>query len=1008
MSDVTPSYYNHFELKSDSEVIEESGMVMFEHSLRPEVKSKYLEYACLDQTDQLSFLHDDEIVFLDFEATGVDPSKDEIIEIGALLVRGAKIVDSFNTLVKPPVHIPAYIVYTTNITDEMVKDSPLIGEVFPNLSEFIGQRPVVAFADFERQFLKRYYQELLGASFENKYFDMLELSRIILPSLSSHRQVDIAAFFNIPVQASHRAYDDVKVLTHLYWILLRGVSLLDRQTLRQIIGLSPQTGWLLRELFAQAEKSCRKNQNRKTEDRASPQMEHVSEASLNGTAEELQPLEGEKLKAIFAEKGLLASAFDAYEIRKEQLEMVLSCARALNEKKHLVVEAGTGTGKSLAYLVPSIYFAVQNDLRVVVSTKSINLQDQLFLKDLPFLHHVLDIEFRSSVLKGYSNYLCRRKLWQFLAEGSSLTTEQIALTAMLLAWLSETEDGDVSRLNIHTDHGLWSEVCGSPSGCFKNKCPWRNQNRCFYYRARERAKCSHLVIVNHSLLLEDLKLGERLLPEANFLVIDEAHVLEDEATDRLTKKLAGRELFHLIESLYLEKGAARSGFLLAVLKRLPKGKAISERNEITKIVNGLFDSVKKTGRSSELYFRSLCSLWKDGVQDESYFYHEARITAELEATVDWANISFSGNEFLGWLSDLQKGLEFLFEALEAAENKGFGTFDEVLVDLSSYILRLAEASEVLEAFLKGFSPRTVSWVNLSSKNDLDGITVSVVPLEVGNLLAEQLFAKKESIIMTSATLMVSGSFDYFLTRIGLDQLTSADARSKKNAYSTVQLPSSFDLERQTKVFLASDFGDPNSKEYETDIAGFLCDVHRATDGGVLTLFTSNRLMQRVYFKILDPLAKEGLIVFCQNVGASRQKLTRDFIVDRKASLFGTASFWEGFDASGDTLRCIVITRLPFSRPNQPVIEARCQALEEKGLSSFDSYLLPQAVLKLKQGVGRLIRSKTDRGLVIITDSRLCRKSYARQFMSALPGCKHEMKPRSEVVEDIAKWMNDRQ
>lgn len=982
---------------------------MWSPILRPEVQSRYLSYTCSNDPGQLPLFQDEEVVFLDFEATGVDPNNDEIIEVGALRVKGTEIIEKFNTLVKPSIFIPAYIVYATNINDEMVSGAPDIKYVFPKLMEFIGPRTVIAFADFELQFLKRYCRELLATGFDNKYFDVLELARIILPSLHSHRQVDIAKFFNIPVTAAHRAYDDVEVLCHLYRILLAGVLDLDRETLRQISSLSVGTEWPLRELFGLAERTSPQKTNKSevsTRQTRRAGVAKPAERSISGEAgEELEPLNGEKLLELFAEKGLLASQFDAYETRKEQLEMVLNCAEAFNERKHLVIEAGTGTGKSLAYLVPSIYFAVENDLRVIISTKSINLQDQLFLKDLPFLQRVLDVGFRSSILKGYSNYLCRRKFHKFIQESACLKPEQIALAAMILVWLTEVEDGDVSRLNIHSDYGLWPAVCSSASSCLRSRCDWRRQNLCFYNRAKERAKRSHLVIVNHSLLFENLRLGEKILPTAGCVVVDEAHAIEDEATEQLTGELVSRDFLDWLDSLYWERGSSKTGFLLGILKRLSKKKAAPDRKKIVDIIEGLFGRVSEAQANGVDFFKAVSSLWALGSSDDVYMKREIRITPPIEAEGSWEEISLTGAELLHQMGDLQKELEALFSLLAESENDKVTDQEELMVDLSSYILKLTESIEVLESFLKGFRPEMVCWVVLAGRADLDNIHIFVAPLEVSAILAERFFSQKDTVIMTSATLTVSGSFDYLLSRVGLDRLNSSSTGKDGPAFLTVQLPSSFDFERQTKVLLASDFEDPGSEIFEKDLPGFLYDIHLATEGGVLTLFTNNRLMQQIYFEVLEPLAREGLIVFCQNVGASRQKITRDFLTDRKASLFGTASFWEGFDASGDTLRCIVITKLPFSRPNQPVVEARCQALEENGLSPFDSYLLPQAALRLKQGVGRLIRTKTDRGLIVITDSRLCRKAYASQFFSALPQCRHEIRSRDEIIKDIAKWMN---
>lgn len=941
-----------------------------------------------------------EIIFLDFETTGLDPQSSEIIEIGAVLAKNFEITKEFQSLVRPEKKIPLRISKKTGITNEMVKKAPKITDILPQLLKFIGNREIIAYnAQFEKDFLERASREVLGEVVPFKYIDALELTRLVLPSLSSHKQEKVAEELDLPFPESHRALEDARTLFLIYLFLIKVTANLNPQVTRAISEFSTETIWPMREIFKlvyhlspnQKETTFNlENVLEKDKDL------HKEESQIRETRDvDLKNIVLDEISESFSKNGLLSKQFTDYEERAEQLEMALFCAESLNNKQHLIVEAGPGTGKSLAYLVPAIYFATLNNIRVVVSTKTINLQEQLYHKDLPFLKKAIKQRFNYAILKGRQNYLCLRKLNSLLRENPPMPAEKISVLSMMLIFLTQNTTGDFSNLNLANDYGLFSEICSDSTGCLRERCPWRRKKLCYYYKARDKAKNSHLMVINHSLLFTDLASQENFLPQTDFIIIDEAHSIEDEATKQLSIEFSYYGLESFTNALYASYRRERSGFLPRLMRIA--GRLTPELGiPVSQIAEKTISQMVILKNHTELFFRSLKNFGQSFLREEDYLSQKIRLTPSNREKQEFEEVKIFAADFSHSLASLQNSLKDLDSEVKKWQDQNFDFYDELMLDLAEHQSKVEAFKSSLDFIIDGASDDYVFWAEIFTRLGDHRDCLFASPLEIGPALAEKLFSRKESVIMASATLAVGQSFEYFMKSVGLDLVEEKIVRHYR-------LASSFDFEKQMVIYLASDTPDPKDEEkYRKKIEEFIPPLHKILDGGILTLFTSYKLMHAIYKSTVPILERDDFLVLCQGIDGPRRQITDEFVRDFKASLFGTASFWEGVDAPGETLKCVVITRLPFSSPQEPINEARIEFLASQGIDPFKEFSLPQAVLRLRQGMGRLIRTKKDRGLVIILDSRIIYQRYGDRFTQSFPSTNCLTLSTEEILSELAK------
>jgi ATP-dependent DNA helicase DinG len=641
----------------------------------------------------------------------------------------------------------------------------------------------------------------------------------------------------------------------------------------------------------------------------------------------------DEIAAVLGPGGRLSRALAGYEHRPEQLTLAREVARAFDERRMLVAEAGTGTGKTLAYLVP----AILSGRRVVVSTATKNLQDQLFHKDLPLVRDTLGLPVRATLVKGRANYLCLHKLERARTGALLDSREEADAFAMLLRWAERTETGDRAELMLPEGFGGWRQVSTTPDGCLGTRCP--QHSACFVTRLRQQAEESELVVVNHALFFADLVVrtgrggGEGVLPRYEAVIFDEAHGLEDAATEFFGTTVSS----HRFEELARDAQAAlpledsRAGVLSAL-------------------------AVKVRAEADALWAAAPRAV---GMTDEG----TVRLTARA-------------------FEPLGRQLQAVLEGLGALG--GFASGHEE-ADLLALARRASELGAELDFVRRADAPDHVYWAEGRGR----GLFLRAAPISVAEAMRERLYGSVDTVVFTSATLRTGTSFEYFCRQVGLLD----DAGEAVVPLTQLAVPSSFDYASQSALYLPSALPEPREPGFAEAVAEEIARLVEVTGGRAFALFTSLRNMERVHALLSRRLPYPMLLQ-----GEAPKPVLLDAFQSTPSVLFASASFWEGVDVPGDALSLVILDKLPFAAPTHPVVAARIEALEKAGREPFSSYQLPEAALALRQGFGRLIRTRTDRGIVALLDVRVGRKAYGRQLLAGLPPAR-----RFRELGPLADW-----
>jgi len=947
-------------------------------------------------------------VVLDLETTG-PKTQDEILEIGAVKIQKGQVVDSFNTLVRPKGKIPLRIKLLTGITDEMVADAPELNQVLPDLVRFLGKNPLVGHnIAFDYGFITR----ALGYDLPNLRLDTVDLARIAWPLSRNHRLSTLTSLMGIEHQEKHRAMGDARATGYLFLKVLETIQNFSLNLLISINRGTKGLEWPYGDLFRslEADRARIFPEGKLTTQQMI--MDDNEEEGLFYLADEpevrnqMVKLDLSLLRGIFGQKGPFVTKLDHYEYREPQVVMVEAVGQAFNDSNLLLMEAGTGTGKSLAYLVPSLLWAVGNDQRVVIATHTINLQEQLWEKDIPLLKDVLNRDFRACLVKGRNNYICLRK-WQGIMPGDfhgGYKGAGVVFWARILSWLAQTTSGDRSQLNLsRIEQEWWGMIAGDSDICLGHHCTYF-QKHCFIMKARQQAERAHLLIVNHSLLLTDIKTDNKVLPPYRYLIIDEAHHLEDEATQHLGTSLSLSGIMKFLGSLSRNKeNSPNLGFLGNLRLRSGKFSEILEDRDFERFEDSLLkalDTVRDAREGTESLFTSLGRLAGRKGQGTD---HGGRIICRIfpeDVEQDFWQAIYSEKENLVFrLRSLVDHLKDLHRILDGQKRERDYTTE--MKDLQTHWGGAVEFIDNLNFLCNPTDDNYVYWLETDSHEGPGDIQLKSAPVMVGNILCERLLKEKETIVFASATLTMDGSFDYFMERVGLNLVN-------EERVITRQVSSPFNYENQALLCITKDLPNPakvTDEEYQEAIAPVIADLIVATGGRTLVLFTSHKMLRETYYRLLEPLEEKGICLLGHNIDGSRSQLLGEFQERPNSVIFGANSFWEGVDLPGDVLSSVIIVKIPFAVPTLPTVQARLETLQRMDKDSFKFFSLPHAVIRMKQGFGRLIRTKRDYGVIIILDRRVISQSYGKYFLRSLPVTRHFRGEKDIVVDKVVNWLN---
>ncbi len=941
-------------------------------------------------------------VAIDTETTGLNPELDEIIEVAAIAFDLGGIVDELHALVRPVRTVPFQIERLTGIAPSELETAPRFSTIAREVEAFIGDSAVVGQnPGFDLAFLGRE-----GVWPSGPAYDTFDLAQLLLPGLGEYSLRSIADHLQIDFPTRHRARADADAARLVFIALREKLTELPAWMLYELERLANAGEWsiaaLLREIIGGLPRSVDAIVGL-TADVIAP-AEEIAKALSSGQSgnraigqapDSARTEQEDEVVRLLQGAGALTQHFADFEQRPEQEAMAAAVARALGESRHLVVEAGTGTGKSLAYLLPAALQAVRRGERVVVSTDTIGLQEQLIEKDLPVVQALVaqaeKEPLRVAALKGRRNYLCLQR-WTASRHQAPASKEEAQLQARLLVWLGRTQTGDRAELNLHSAYDqAWSRLAAENTACIQTVCPFVKNGTCFLLRARKRAEAAHILVVNHALLLSDVATGGHVLPPYDHVIIDEAHNLEDEATSRFAFRATEGDVSDFLDRVGRPAARApgtavtRSG-IAGALNDAMRGEGILGTGAYLASMGSAV--VQASGRVRQRLsepFKLLTRVLRECANEARDSEDRLLVTRSTRVQPLWSDVQIAAENLESALLDLLTLMDDLRGLLEGG--------DQGLLNQETLAAEVADLCQIGGGLQLGLSQALLSddatlicW--LERHRQTGEVAVCTAPLEVAEILRTQVFNAKESVVLTSATLSAEGSFDFLRERVGLD-----DAEE-------LLLGSPFDFPNSTLIALPTDLPDPNEPDFVANVSELLIEACRASQGRALVLFTSYGMLNAVADAIKAPLESEGILVLAHGTDGAPRQLLSALRENPRTVLLGTASFWEGVDVAGEALSLLVIVRLPFAVPTDPIYQARSALYDEP----FDQYALPQAVLRFRQGFGRLIRTKTDRGALLVLDGRIRGRRYGEAFLRSLPRCTLREMASREVPGAIETWL----
>ena len=925
-------------------------------------------------------------VVLDLETTGSDILEDEIIEIGLVRISRGEIAEKKSWLIKPTRPLPKSIVVLTGITDKTLKGKPIISKIVNEVESFILGADLIGHnIKFTIDFLKMHFN--LGAP--RVHIDTLDLAKIILPSAINYTLENLVFELGIKTTRSHRAVDDAETTAQVFirlfeTALLANIDVLSAAT--KILQKHPGNSRFFNAVLKEKVKNTQVGTTRSFLEPLFLPLRSVRPQNEN------YQLDSEEIVSWLKGSSPLTKDNSEFEERPPQIEMTKAIVDSINLKINTVIEAGTGTGKSLAYLLPAANYASHSGNKVVIATNTISLQEQLLTKDIPQLEK-LHIDVLSALFKGRSNYLCLRKL--FLVDlNEDVSNDNALLFAKTYFWLQATKSGDKSELNISSKtRDFWRLVASDSESCLGNKCKWYAKN-CYFWHAKRIAELADVLVINHALLLSDCHADRKILPDYKYLIIDEAHHLEKIASEHLGAVCDIWELNFMSERIlssnktegYSVLGKVRK-YLLAYpeQERFVTNSLLEQINSLQEVIQG-FKTV----------FNQMLTLLKNTLAihiGNTTYQQTIRLKQSILSQNNWQEILGIGQETAQQLSLVARTLNKFILSLESIPNESSDK-EQWHLEINNYMLYFRENAETLTVFFNVDLAQEIKWIeyDVDFKNTF---LIKYVPFDIGSILKETLYDKCDSIIFTSATLTVEKQFDHYLDNVGLNLL--------QGRVKTLCLGTTFDYQKQVLVAIPTGIGNPQGNEemFLNNTITFIQEICTKIKGHTLVLFTSHKQLRYVYENITLP---EDVTLFAQNISGSRGKILQNFCLKEQACLLGANTFWEGIDLPGDLLNLLVIVKLPFLPPTYPLLEAKVEFAEVKGHNAFQKITLPGAIIRFKQGFGRLIRRKNDKGAVIILDNRITEKKYGLSFLRSLPIKTCIVDTNQEIISKVSDWI----
>lgn len=735
-------------------------------------------------------------------------------------------------------------------------------------------------------------------------------------------------------------------------------------------------------------------------------------------------LSAPQLKKLLSSDGPIAAKLENFESRPQQQKMLENIAEAFNENKIAIIEAGTGTGKTLAYLLPAIEWSVKNRERTVIATGTINLQEQLINKDIPLLQQALDLKFRAELVKGRTNYACLRKLSeaQSQLEMFSEASQQQELQA-IIEWAKKTPDGSKSDLAFIPQEQVWEKIQSESDTTLRSKCKFYHQ--CFFYNARRRAASADLLIANHHLLFADLSVrleaGESsevaVLPKYQRVILDEAHDVEEVASSYFGAATSYHSIMRTLHKIYrVGKDGKSTGVLPFTMAKMQMSAHRLSRSLIDKFRQQIELVCEPSVGHVEYRLKELMDylfLWvsnrgnKSGAAgSENFSEIKLRLTPQVVKDKTFQEIITKLAPVL--LKEMRDCAEQLYEVLKLCDIAEYQLGSEaasLAVDVKAQADRLADAANEIEKVLFDNDENNIRWLEVKESRWGNVVRLRSAPLDVAPILKKAVFDKFPTVVLTSATLAVGKSFDFIEKSLGLSESVSGalkDSGGLPRQKTATQLGSPFDFSRQALIAIPTDIPEPNSRDYPKHLREGLLRALKISQGRAFILFTAYGLLNQMFRELSSELAKLGFVAMKQGQ-ENRHRLLENFKRQVGSVLFATDSFWQGVDVHGEALECVIIPRLPFKVPTEPVLEARVEAIDRRGGNSFMEYSVPQAVIKFKQGFGRLIRRKSDFGTIVIFDNRIVTKQYGRLFLESLPESRIAAGKSDDVFAEMAAF-----